>query len=105
VAVVESREWTGEKAVSQVNELLSQLKEKHSGLVVVTSSTDKGVGAMVRERCLREKTSFEFIDIHMRVFAHLPRTKLAQVFAARKAALDELGEEFHLFVDKNRKGA
>jgi hypothetical protein len=52
---------------------------------------------MVRERCLRDKTSFEFIDIHVRVFAHLPRTKLALVFAARNAALDELDEEFHLF--------
>ena len=61
------------KRISQVNELLSQLKEKYSGLVVVTSSTDKGVGTIVRD-----KTSFQFVDAHVRVFAQLPRTKLAK---------------------------
>jgi hypothetical protein len=105
VVVVGSREWSGEQATNQVNELLAMLKQKYSGLVVVTSSTDKGVGRIVRDRCLKDKTSFQFVDIHVRVFAQLPRTKLAQVFFARNAALDEIGEEFHVFVDTSRKGA
>jgi len=36
VVVVGSREWSGEKAKVRVNDLLSLLKEKYSGLVVVT---------------------------------------------------------------------
>jgi hypothetical protein len=50
-------------------------------------------------------SAFQFVDIHVRVVAQLPRTKLAQVFFARNAALAELGEEFHVFVDKSRKAA
>lgn len=105
VVVVGSREWRGEAPEGQVNGLLDELKQRYAGLVVVTSSTDKGVGSIVRERCLKDKTSFQLVDIHVRVFAQLPRAKLAQVFFARNAALAELGEEFHVFVDESRKGA
>src|ERR1035437_4577536 len=105
VVVVGSREWRGAEATKQVNNLLEELRQKYSGLVVVTSSTDKGVGAMVRERCLQDKLTFQLVDMHIRVFAQLPRTKLAQVFFARNVALAELGEEFHVFVENNRKGA
>ena len=105
VVIVGSREWRGEKAEQQVNSLLDELRLKYSGMVVVTSSTDKGVGLMIRERCMRDKNSFQLVDMHIQVFARLPRTKLAQVFFARNAALAELGEEFHVFVDHSRKGA
>ena len=47
VVVVGSREWSGEQATNQVNELLAMLKQKYSGIVLVTSSTDKGVGRIV----------------------------------------------------------
>jgi hypothetical protein len=56
-------------------------------------------------RSIAHVSSSIWVDIHVRVFAQLPRTKLAQVFFARNAALVELGEEFHVFVDKSRKGA
>src|ERR1035437_8667301 len=105
VVVVGCREWQGEQADAQVNSLLNEICEKYSGAVIVTSSTDKGVGSIVRTRCLKDKERFQLVDIHVRVFAQLPRAKLAQVFFARNAALAELGEEFHVFVDRNRKGA
>lgn len=105
VVVVGSREWRQGAAERQVFALLDHLKEKYSGMVVVTSSSDKGVGNMVRDYCLRDKTTFQLIDMNMRVFASLPRLKLAQAYAARSEALFALGEEFHVFVDENRKGA
>jgi len=105
VVVVGSREWQGQQAEQQVNGLLDEISDKYSGAVIVTSSTDKGVGSIVRTRCLKDKERFQLVDIHVRVFAQLPRAKLAQVFFARNAALAELGEEFHVFVDPNRKGA
>jgi hypothetical protein len=104
VVVVGSREWQGETATQQVNALLDELKDKYSGMVVISSSTDKGVGRIIRERCLRDKITFQFIDLWMRVFASLPKAKLAQVFFARNSALLDLGEEFHVFVDMNRRG-
>jgi hypothetical protein len=62
VVVVGGREWTGEKGLSQIHELLDGLKEKYSGMIVVTNSTDKGVGKFVRERCLGDEISFLFVD-------------------------------------------
>jgi len=104
VVVVGSREWQGPEAEQQVNQLLDELRQKYSGLVIVTSSSDKGIGSIVRARCLRDKKMFQLVDIHVRVFAQLPRTKLAQVFFARNSALAELGEEFHIYLDPTRKG-
>ena len=43
VVVVGSREWSGAQAASQVHEVLDELRKKYSRLVIVTSSTDKGV--------------------------------------------------------------
>ena len=105
VVVVGSREWQGEQADAQVNQLLNEISEKYSGAVIVTSSTDRGVGSIVQKRCLKDRERFQLVDIQIRVFAQLPRAKLAQVFFARNAALVEIGEEFHVFVDGNRKGA
>lgn len=105
VVVVGSREWRAETGEKQVFALLDDLRQRYSGMVVVTSSSDKGVGNMVKDYCLRDKTTFQLIDMNIRVFASLPRLKLAQAYAARNEALVNLGEEFHVFVDANRKGA
>lgn len=105
VVVVGSRDWNNEPAVEQVRKLLYELREKYPGLVLVTSSTDKGVGKIVRDVCMESKSQFELCDLHMKVHAQLNRPKLAQVFYARNAALAELGEEYHIFVDKNRRGS
>jgi hypothetical protein len=105
VVVVGSREWRGIEATQRVNELLDGLRERYAGMVVLTSSTDKGVGTMVRDRCLHDRHSFQMTDINLRIFAQLPRGKLIQLFRARNKALQEAGEEFHFFVDSNRKGA
>jgi len=105
VVIVGSREWKSEQSKMQVHKILEELRKKYSGMVIVSSSCDMGVGAIVKEQCLKDKKTFQFIDIHMRVFADLPRTKLSQAFYARNAALAELGEEFHVCVDKDRRGA
>jgi hypothetical protein len=43
VVVIGSREWSGAQAASQVHEVLNELRKTYSGLVIATSSTDKGV--------------------------------------------------------------
>src|ERR1700733_11519417 len=104
VVVVGSREWMGNWAAEQVNKVLEGLRTKYSGLLIVSSSCDKGVGMHVKGKCLKDKTAFQFVEIHARIFADIPRAKLAQIHQARNAALVELGEEFHVFVDADRRG-
>jgi hypothetical protein len=104
VVVVGSRLWLGKWADAQISKVLDDLHTKYSGLLVVSSSCDKGVGSYVKGRCMKNKTEFQFIEFHARIFADVPRAKLAQVHQARNAALEELGEEFHVFVDPDRRG-
>ena len=104
VVVVGSRKWTNADAEKQVNQLLDELKNKYSGLIVVSSSCDQGVGSVVKTRCLRDKTTFQLIEYQVRLFVDLPRTKQAQVHAARNRSLQAIGEEFHVFVDPDRRG-
>ena len=104
VVVVGSREWTGEKAHEVIQKVLSDLRNKYSDLMVITSSTDKGVGRIVQGICLKDKTSYSLTDYNVRVYASISRVKLAQYYNARNATLLEIGEEFHVFVDQSRKG-
>jgi hypothetical protein len=104
VVVVGSRIWNGTWAEVQVGKVLDDLRAKYSGLLIVSSSCDKGVGSHVKSKCLKDKTLFQFIEFHARIFADVPRAKMAQVHQARNAALVELGEEFHVFVDPDRRG-
>jgi hypothetical protein len=79
--------------------LPDELRKKYSRLVIVTTSTDKGVGGYVRDYCLKHKTSFQLIDLNWKVYASLPSKKLAQVYDWKIPALAVAGEEFHVFVD------
>ena len=105
VVVVGSRGWQGQAAEQQVNAVLDSLRAKYSGMIVVSSSTDKGVGAIVKERCMNDKGLFQLVDLNVRIFGSLSHSKLVQIFDARNAALAALGEEFHVFVESNRRGA
>ena len=107
VVLVGSRNWESKEEDMQVNRILDELYQKYGSgeLVIVSSSCDKGVGVAVKSRCLKDKDKFQLIDFHCRVFAKLPRNKLAQVFMARNKALLALGEEFHICVDSDRRGA
>jgi len=105
VVVVGSREWAGDWAHLQVTQLLEELRQKYSGLVVISSSCDQGVGYIVKQYCLKDRVTFQLIEFYAKVFAKLPRSKLAQVFYARNRALAAIGEEFHIFVDESRRGA
>jgi len=104
VVVVGSRNWQDEQSQKLVNSVLDQLYQKYSGLVIVSSSCDQGVGCIVKSRCLKDKKTFQLVEYQVRLFVDLPRSKLAQVHKARNAALEELGEVFHVFVDDDRRG-
>jgi len=106
VVIVGSRLWQGQKAEERVNAVLDAVKEKYgSSLVVVTSSTDKGAGKIIRERCMKDRQQFQFIDLPVRAYCNLAPMKLQQVFAARDRALADIAEESHVFIDKDRRGA
>ena len=104
VVVVGSRKWQGKEAGSQINTVLDALYQKYSGLIIVSSSCDQGAGCVIKSRCLKDKRMFQMVEYQVRLFGHMPKSKLAQTHKARNAALAELGEIFHVFVDEDRRG-
>lgn len=88
-----------------VNELLDELGRVYPDLFIVTTGCDRGIGKLVKNRCMPKqrgvKGEFDFVEIAVRIYADSPsKASLAHIWQARNAYLDEAGEEFHLFMDK-----
>lgn len=89
-----------------VSNLLEQLRKQHPTLLVVTAGCGRGIGKIVRNKCMprehgkRHPEDFDFVEVAVRVYSSdLGRMRLAQIWAAQNAMLVEAGEEFHLFMD------
>ena len=102
VGAVERREEGDEELMVTI---LEDLRKKYPSLVVISAACDKGIGNVIKTHCLEEKMRFRFMEVYTRIFAELPKTKLAQVFIARNANLEELGDEFHIFATRDRRGS
>jgi hypothetical protein len=77
-------------------------------LFLITAGTDRGIGKIVRNRCLpfgNAKPVINFLDVAYRVYADdLPKWVFADLYLSRNHSLLAAGEEFHLFMDKDTRG-
>ncbi len=96
-----------------VNKLVDTLIEKYPQLKVISTSCDRGVGKIIKNKCLplgekNPKAIFRFIEISLRIYLlpgeELTKSEFAQAFMARNATLNELGDEFHIMVDGEPRG-
>jgi hypothetical protein len=52
------------------------------------------LGRYVRDYCLKDKTSFQLIDLNMKVYASLPPRKLAHIYGWRESGAAALKKAF-----------
>lgn len=95
-----------------VNEIIDDCIARYGKLMIVTKSCDKGVGKIVKHRCIDSKTQIvllEMMEVHLRHYIlkgkELPKTEFTQDFNALNATLVEIGDEFHLLTEEEPVGA
>lgn len=86
----------------KVQQILDDLRTTHGQrLDVISAGCDKGIGKYVKSHCERDPR-IRFIEIRASFHgSDFKRMTFTQVFSARNAALKELGDEFHLFLDSS----
>lgn len=110
VVIVGARKRSEAEDEPLVNKLVDGLIKKYPMLRVVSASCDRGVGKIVKSKCLPDNmgpkppAQFNFIEIHVRPYlvdSEFTAAEFADIFTARNAMLAEIGEEFHLFVEED----
>lgn len=123
VVIVGARRRSEAQDEKLVNDLLDQLIQKYPQLRVVSTSCDRGVGKIVKSKCLPEsvieterikgeiprsvKATFPFVEVTVRTYLpaeELTKSEFASLFIARNALLNEIGDEFHLFTEQEPRG-
>lgn len=100
IVVVGARERKSVDDEKAVVATLEELRNQYgSSMVVISAACDAGIGTFVKQRCLVNKKDFRFIEIALRIYADLPRSRMMQAFKARNAFLADLGDEFYIFTD------
>lgn len=111
--VVIAGAWNRDEREDQVvvNKLLDVLKEKYAGgLVVFTTGSDRGVGKIIKNRLMpknqnEQSGEIDFVDLMMKIYLKDPsKADLIKIWRARNASLVEIGEEFHIFMDRDKRG-
>lgn len=91
-----------------VNDLITGLVDMYPQLYIVTTGIDKGVGKIVKDRLVKgkgEPVEAECITYECRVFSDsMARPLYAEFMRAKAQSLFAVGEEFHLFMDREQKG-
>lgn len=94
-----------------VNEIIDDCIARYGKLMIVTKSCDKGVGKIVKHRCIdahTQKPIHDMIEVHLRHYVvgkELPKTEFTADFNALNASLVEIGDEFHLLTEEEPLGA
>lgn len=91
-----------------INALVDQLIYQYPTLKIVSTGCDRGIGKIIKNKCLplgekHAKAKFDFVEVAVRVYtkegSELTKSEFAEIFSARNAYMNEIGEEFHLFID------
>ena len=113
VVIVGSRNRSEMQDEPLVHKLVDSLIEKYPYLKVVSTSCDRGVGKIIKNKCLplgekNPKATFRFVEITLRIYLldgeELAKSEFAELFTARNATLNEIGEEFHILLDGEPRG-
>jgi hypothetical protein len=85
--------------------LMNKLKNKYRDLTIVSAACERGIGSIVRNRCLdKDNKDFSFIELGIRVWKITDKDKLSKIYSTRNATLQELGEIFFVFSSGWRLG-
>jgi len=91
-----------------INTLIDQLISQYPNLKIISTGCDRGIGKLIKNKCLplgekHAKATFRFVEIAVRIYLlpgeEFTKSEFAELFSARNAYMDEVGEEFHLFID------
>lgn len=113
ICIVGARKRSERQDEPLINKLVDGLIEKYPKLKVISAGCDRGVGKIIKTKCLplgekHPKARFRFIEITVRIYLlpgeELTKSEFAALFIARNATLDELGDEFHLLVENEPRG-
>lgn len=113
VVIVGARRRSEAEDEPLVYKILGEAIDKYPQLKVISTSCDRGVGKIIKNKCLplgekNPKPFFRFIEVTVRIYLldgeELTKSEFASIFIARNATLVELGDEFHLLVDGEPKG-
>lgn len=111
VVIVGSRSRSEMMDARLVHEIIDECIAKYGKLMIVTKSCDKGVGKIVKHRCvdsITQKPMLDMMEVHLRHYLknkELPKTEFTQDFNSLNATLVEIGDEFHLLTEEEPVGA
>ncbi len=111
VVIVGARNRSEMMDTRLVNEILDTCISKYGKLMVVTKTTDRGVGKIIKARCLDPtkptNPEFDMVEFSIRhyIMHELPRNEYMGDFNTLNAALAEIGDEFHLLTEEEPKGS
>lgn len=109
VVIAGARSRSEQQDMKLIHTLLEALQQKYPKLMVITTACDRGIGKLVKNRCMPEelggKPRINFAEISSRIYVDdMSSTDFAVIFNAKNRALVAAGEEFHLFMGHNEKG-
>lgn len=109
VVIVGARLRSESEDFTLVNSLIDELKKMYPGLFIVTTACDRGVGKIVKNRLIpvdpNKPPIIPFLEVAYRIWGEdMPKAVYANIYLTRNPALLALGEEFHIFVDKDKRG-
>lgn len=111
IAIVGGRGRSELSDTALVNQIVDFCIERHSNVIFIVASCDKGVGRIVKSRNLDKhrpnQYEFNMIEIQMRHYlasGELPRVEFTSHWNSLNAAIVELGDEFHILTAEFPKG-
>ena len=108
VAIIGARLRSEPEDSQLVNSLIDGLQRLYGRqLFVITTNTDRGIGKIVRNRCLdaHARPLINLLDIAYKPYVDdLPKAKFAEKFLTKNYSIVAAAEEFHLFMDGDTRG-
>lgn len=111
VVIVGARNRSEIADTKLVYAILDECIAKYGKLMVVTKACDRGVGKIIKSRCLDSNKpnvpEFDMVEMSLRhyLIRELPRSEFLGDFNTLNAALVEIGDEFHLLTEEEPRGS
>lgn len=103
VVIAGSRSRDESKDKELVHNIITDVTNKYSKLIIVSKSSERGVGRIISERCKSSSPNPEFdmmtFDLKHLLRHELPRPEFLNHFNLLNAPLVEIGDEFHILTE------
>jgi len=110
VVIIGARKRSERDDEPLINKLVDDLISRYPQLKIFSSGCDRGIGKIIKNKCLplgekNARATFRFVELAVRIYLlpgeELTKSEFAGIFMPRNAYLNEVGDEFHLFIDGN----